>query len=130
MQTPTGWDDPNPQKNPSNVYDPQFLLGTIPVSGSVSTAFDLSGWTNFALMIVPNGTILGGTTLTVQAAKSLQDTFYNVTGTSGAAALTLQFGSATNTIISPISILAPLRFVKFTAGGTQSAAQTLTLLVK
>ncbi|MDE1866627.1 MAG: hypothetical protein KGI08_02805, partial [Thaumarchaeota archaeon] len=65
----------NPTKQIGLVYQPQVLLGTIPVSGSVSSPFDLDGWTNFALMVVPNGTILGGTTMTMLAAASLQDTF-------------------------------------------------------
>lgn len=130
-QTPTSWDPVNPSKNPNAVYDPQFLLGTIPVSGSVSSAFDLSGWTNFALMLDPNGgTFLGGTVVNIFAAKSLQDTFRQVSGTSGNTAIQYQMGSTGVQFISALSQLAPLRFVKFGLGGTQDAARTLTLFVK
>jgi len=123
-----------PQKNPSTVYDPQFLKGTIAVAGSASNTFDLQGWTQFALQVNPgNGTVAGttlGTVLTLYAAQSLQDTFYGVYGTTGVVASTIQIGSTGNQIISPITVLQPLRFVKFALGGTQSQAVGLTLLVK
>jgi hypothetical protein len=124
----------NPQKNPSIVYDPQFLLGTIPVAGSASNIFDLQGWTQFALQVNPgNGTIAGtvlGTVLTLYAAQSLQDTFNKVYGTTGAVASTLQIGSIGGQIISGITIAQPLRFVQFVAPGTQSQAVGLTVLAK
>jgi hypothetical protein len=124
----------NPQKNPSTVYDPQFLLGTIAVAGSVSSTFDLQGWTNFALQVTPgNGTIAGtvlGTVLTLYGAQSLQDTFNKVYGTTGAVASTVQIGSTGNQIISGITIAQPLRFVQFVAPGTQSQAVGLSLFVK
>lgn len=131
VQQPTNWDDPHPQKLASNSYEPAFLLGTVPVAGSVSSIFDLSSWTNFALQINPNGgTILGGTVITIRAAQSLQDSFNGVYGTTGAVASTLQCGSTGIQVISPIPVLAPLRFVEFVLGGTQDAARTLTLFVK
>ncbi len=123
-----------PQKNPSTVYDPQYLPGTIPVAGSASNTFDLQGWSEFALLVNPgNGTVAGttlGTVLTLYAAQSLQDTFYKVSGTTGAVASTIQIGSVTGQIISGITIMKPLRFVQFVAPGTQSQAVGLTLLVK
>ena len=124
----------NPQKNPSITYDPQFLVGTIPVSGSVSSTFDLCGWTQFALQVNPgNGTVTGtvlGTVLTLYAAQSLQDTFYKVYGTTGAVASTIQIGSTGGQIIGPINVAQPLRFVQFVAPGTQSQAVGLTVLAK
>ena len=124
----------NPQKNPSTVYDPQFLKGTIAVAGSASNTFDLQGWTQFALQVNPgNGTVAGttlGTVLTLYAAQSLQDTFYNVYGTTGVVASTIQIGSTGGQIIGPITVAQPLRFVKFALGGTQSQAVGLTVLVK
>ena len=121
----------NPQKNPNTVYDPQYLLGTVVTGGSVSSTFDLQGWTNFALKIDPGGgTILGGTVINILAAQSLQDTFSGVYGTTGAVRSTIQCGSTGIQIISPIPVLAPLRFVQFVLGGTQDAARTLTLFVK
>ena len=123
-----------PQKNPSTVYDPQFLKGTIAVAGSASNTFDLQGWTKFALQVNPgNGTVAGttlGTVLTIYAAQSLQDTFYKVSGTTGAVASTIQIGSTGGQIISGITLLEPLRFVQFVAPGTQSQAVGLTVLVK
>ena len=123
-----------PQKNPSTVYDPQFLLGTISVAGSASSTFDLSGWTQFALLVNPgNGTVAGttlGTVLTLYAAQSLQDTFNKVYGTTGAVASTIQIGSTTQQVISGITIAQPLRFVQFVLGGTQSQAVGLSLFVK
>ena len=121
----------NPQKNPNTVYDPAFLLGTVPVAGSISSTFDLQGWTNFALKVDPNGgTILGGTLINVLAAQSLQDTFNPVYGTTGAVRSIIQCGSTGVQVIGPITFLAPLRFVQFVLGGTQDAARTLTLFVK
>ena len=123
-----------PQKNPMAVYDPQFLLGAIPVGGSFSSVFDLEGWTKFALLVNPgNGTIAGtviGTVLSLYAAQSLQDTFYPVSGTTGGVASTLQIGSTSNQIISGMTVAEPLRFIKFALGGTQSQAVGLTILVK
>lgn len=127
-------DLPNPQKNPSTTYDPQFLLGTIPVAGSASNTFDLQGWSEFALLVNPgNGTIAGtaiGTVLTIYAGRSMQDTFVPVSGTTGGVTSTIQFGSTTGQVIAGISALKPLRFVKFVMGGTQSQAIGLGLLVK
>lgn len=130
MQLPTNWDSPNPQKNPATVYDPQVLLGTISTGGSLSSPFDLGGWTQFALQVAPTGTILGGTVWNLFAASQLDGTYYQVYGTTGAVASTLQIGSTGNQILSPLTVLQPLRFVKFGAPGTQSAAQTLKLFVK
>lgn len=131
---PTSVDLPNPQKNPSAVYDPQFLLGTIPVAGSASSTFDLQGWTQFALLVNPgNGTVTGttlGTVLTLYAAQSAQDPFNKVYGTTGAVASTIQIGSTTQQVISGITIAQPLRFVQFVLGGTQSQAVGLTVLAK
>ena len=131
---PTNQDDPHPQKNPSITYDPQILTGNIPVAGSVSTIFDLQGWSEFALFVNPgNGTIAGtilGTVATIYGGKSLQDTFVPVYGTTGTVSSTIQFGSTTGQIISQLNILKPLRFVEFVMGGTQSQAVGLTLLVK
>lgn len=119
----------NPRKNPQEVYDPQFLLGTIPVAGSVSSVFDLSSWTQFALQMVPNGTLLG-TVLSIYAGQSQTGTFYPIAGTSGVTTSTIQVGSVNGAIISPLPQLTPLRFVEFVAPGTQAAAQVITLLVK
>lgn len=131
VQQPTNWDQPNLPKNLSIVYEPQKLLGTVAAGGSVSSTFDLDGWTNFALQINPNsGTILGGTTINLLAAQSLQDSFNGVYGTTGAVRSTLQCGSTGIQVISPIPVLAPLRYVQFVLGGTQSGAITLTLFVK
>jgi len=122
---------PNPQKNLNIVYDPNYLLGTIPVSGSVSSAFDLGGWTNFALQLDPNGgTFLGGTVVNLFVARSLQDTFQAVKGTSGATAVQYQMGSTGVQVLSSLDQLKPFRYVKFGLGGTQDAARTLTLFVK
>jgi hypothetical protein len=133
MATPS-LDMANPQKNPSTVYDPQFLLGTIAVAGSASSTFDLQGWTQFALLVNPgNGTIAGttlGTVLTLYAAQSLQDPFNKVYGTTGAVASTIQIGSTGQQVISSITIAQPLRFIQFVAPGTQSQAVGLSLLVK
>lgn len=130
MATPT-LDMANPQKNPNQVYDSQVLLGTVATGGSVSNAFDIGGWSTCALQINPNGgTILGGTVVNIWAGNSLQDTFSPVYGTTGAVASTLQIGSTGIQFLSPVSVLQPLRFVKFVLGGTQSAAVTLNLIVK
>lgn len=130
-QTPTHWDMPNPQKNMTLSYDPAFLMGTIATPGSLSSAFDLCGWTNFALKLDPNGgTFLGGTVVNVFAAPSLQDPFIQVSGTSGATALQYQIGSTGTQILSSLSQLAPFRYVKFGLGGTQDANRILTLFVK
>jgi hypothetical protein len=127
-------DFPNPRKNPQEVYDPAFLLGTIPVSGSVSSTFDLSGWTQFALQVTPgNGTIAGtvlGTVLTIYAAQDAQNTFNKVYGTTGAVSSTIQIGSTLGQVISGINILQPLRFVQFVAPGTQSQAVGLSIFAK
>src|ERR1035437_5420265 len=123
-----------PQKNPMAVYDPQFLLGAIPVAGSFSNVFDLQGWTKFALLVNPgNGTIAGtviGTVLSLYAGQNLQDTFVPVYGTTGGVASTFQIGSTGNQIISGMTVAEPLRFVKFALGGTQSQAIGLSVLVK
>lgn len=123
-----------PQKNPSTVYDPQFLLGTIPVAGSVSSIFDLQGWSEFALLVNPgNGTVAGttlGTVLTLYAAQSLQDTFNKVYGTTGGVSSTIQIGSVTQQVISGITIAKPLRFIEFVAPGTQSQAVGLSIFAK
>ena len=124
----------NPQKQPHLVYDPQVLMGTIPVGGSVSNTFDLCGWTKFALQINPgNGTVAGttlGTVMTIYSGQSLSDTFVKVSGTTGAVNSTIQFGSTTNQVITGITALEPLRFVQFVMAGTQSQAIGLDLLVK
>ena len=130
-----GVDLANPQKNPSTTYDPQVLLGTIAVGGSVSSIFDLQGWSEFALWVNPgNGTVAGttlGTVLNIYAGKSLQDTFSPIYGTTGGVASTIQIGSTTSQIITQVNTLKPLRFVEFVAaGGTQSQAIGLGLLVK
>lgn len=130
-QMPTNWDQANPPKSLTIVYDPKVLYGTVSAAGSVSSAFDLDGWTQFALQVNPNGgTILGGTVVNIWAGNSLQDTFSPVYGTTGAVASTLQIGSTGIQFLSPISVLTPLRFVKFVLGGTQSAAVNLNLIVK
>lgn len=120
----------NPTKSISIPYQPQVLLGTVPVAGSVSNAFDLDGWTQFALQVTPNGTILGGTVINIFASQFINGPFYPVAGTTGVVASTIQIGSATNSVISPLPQLAPLRYVMFGFGGTQSSAQTLNLFVK
>ncbi len=133
MATPS-LDMPNPQKNPNTVYDPQVLHGTIAVGGSVSSAFDLQGWTQFALLVNPgNGTVAGttlGTVITLYAAPSLQDTFNPVYGTTGAVTSTFHIGSTGQQVISGITIAQPLRFVKFVAPGTQSQAVGLSVFAK
>lgn len=121
----------NPRKNPQEVYDSQYLLGTILTAGSVSSTFDISGWTKFALKLDPNGgTFLGGTVITVLAAPTQSGPFGTVYGTTGAVASTLQFGSVGTQIITGLVTIEPLRFVQFALGGTQDAARTLTLIVK
>ena len=127
-------DLPNPQKNPSTVYDPQILTGAIPVAGSFSNVFDLQGWTKFAVMVNPgNGTIAGtviGTVLSLYAGQDIHDTFVPVYGTTGAVASTLQIGSTGAQIVGGMTVAEPLRFVKFALGGTQSQAIGLSVLVK
>jgi len=131
VQTPTSVDMPNPQKNITIPYDPAILLGTVASGGSLTGAFDLSGWTYFALKLDPNGgTFLGGTVVNVFAAQSLQDPFSQVYGTSGATALQYQIGSTGTQVLSSLTQLQPLRFVKLGLGGTQSAAVFLNLYVK
>ena len=129
-----GVDMANPQKNPGASFHSQVLLGTIPVAGSVSNTFDVGGWTEFALEVIPgNGTIAGttiGTVLTIYGGQSINDTFRPVYGTTGAVTSTIQFGSTTNQIITQINTIKPLRFVQFVMGGTQSQAIGLGLLVK
>jgi hypothetical protein len=133
MATPTV-DMSNPRKNPQEVYDSQVLFGSIPVAGSASSVFDISGWTQFALQINPgNGTVAGttiGTVLTIYAAQDQQNTYSSVYGTTGGIASTIQFGSTTQQTITKIDTLQPLRFVKFVMGGTQSQAIGLSLIVK
>ncbi len=124
-------DLPFPQKNPHQVYEPTYLLGTVPVAGSVSSTFDLSGWTNFSLQVDPQGgTILGGTLINVLASPNLQGTFNNVYGTTGAVRSILQCGSTGVQVIGPIPFLAPLRYVQFVLSGTQDAARILTIHAK
>lgn len=122
-------DDSHPGKN-NNTYDPQYLLGTIPVAGSVSSPYDLSAWTQFALQTPSGGTLLGGTALNILASPTLQGTYLPVVGTTGTVVASVQIGSTGGQIITNITALTPLRFVAFAAGGTQSAAQVLTLFVK
>jgi hypothetical protein len=127
-------DLPNLQKNPSTVYDPQVLIGAIPVAGSFSNVFDLQGWTKFAVMVNPgNGTIAGtviGTVLSLYAGQDIHDTFVPVYGTTGAVASTIQIGSTGAQIVGGMTVAEPLRFVKFALGGTQSQAIGLSVLVK
>lgn len=127
---PTSIDDNHPQKNIQSVYDPIFLLGTIPVAGSVSSAYDLSGWTKFALQVDPNGGTLLGTVLTIWGAQTLNGQYNPVYGTTGAVASTIQCGSTGTQIITNIVTIEPLRFVKFVLGGTQAQAPILTVLAK
>ena len=119
-----------PQKAPGNVYEPGFLYGTVPVAGSVSSPFDLSSWTQFAIESIPNGTILGGTVMSIWGAPNLSGTFYPLYGTTGNTATTVQFGSTTNGIYGPVTFIEPIRFIQLVLGGTQSAAQVFTLHVK
>jgi|ERR1035437_357466 hypothetical protein len=127
-------DLPNLQKNPSTVYDPQVLIGAIPVAGSFSNVFDLQGWTKFAVMVNPgNGTIAGtviGTVLSLYAGQDIHDNFVPVYGTTGAVASTIQIGSTGAQIVGGMTVAEPLRFVKFALGGTQSQAIGLSVLVK
>lgn len=127
---PANVDLANPGKNIGIVYQPQVLLGTIVAGGSISTPFDLDGWTQFALQVLPNGTLLGGTTLSIYAAQVIGGPYYPVAGTAGVVTSVIQIGSTTNSIISPLPQLSPLRYVMFTAGGTQTSNQTLNLFVK
>lgn len=127
---PANVDLANPAKNIGIVYLPQTLLGTIASGGSVSTPFDLDGWTQFALEFVPNGTLLGGTVLSIYASQNLAGPYYPVAGTSGVTTSTIQIGSTTTSVISPLPQLSPLRYVMFVAGGTQTSNQTLNLFVK
>lgn len=129
-QYPTSIDDSHPQKNLQSVFDPAFLQGTIPVAGSLSSAYDLSGWTKFALQIDPNGGTLLGTVLTIQAAQALNGQYNTVYGSTGAVASTIQCGSTGTQTITGITALEPFRFVRFAAPGTQAQAPILTLLVK
>lgn len=126
---PANVDLSNPAKNIGIVYDPKVLYGTIAVGGSVSTPFDLDGWTNFALEVIPTGTFLG-TVLTVYAAAVIGGPYVPVAGTTGVVSSTLQIGSVNGQVISPLPQLNPLRFVQFVAPGTQAAAQVLALFVK
>lgn len=130
MATPV-LDMANPQKNPNQVYDSQVLLGTVLTNGSVSSAFDIGGWTNFALKIDANGgTILGGTVVNIWGALSLQDTFVPLFGTTGNTASSFQIGSTGTQFYGPLTVLQPHRFIKFVLPGTQSAAVNLNLIVK
>lgn len=128
---PTSIDDPYPQKNQQSTFDPVALYGTIATNGSLSTPFDLTGWSKFALRLDPNGgTFLGGTVATIWAAPTLNGVYGTVYGTTGGVASTIQFGSVGTQTITQITTLEPLRFVKFALGGTQDAARTLTILAK
>jgi hypothetical protein len=130
-QLPTNWDDPHPTKLYQNTYDPVSLLGTIPLAGSVSSPFDLSGWSKFALKVDPNGgTLLSGTTITIWGAPALAGPYSPVYGTTGAVASTIQCGSTGTQIITNIVTIEPLRYVEFVLGGTQDAARILTILAK
>lgn len=118
-------DLPNPQKNTQLTYDPQVISGTIGSASGTSTPYDLCGWTLTAIELP--GTLLAGT-LTFQGARSLQDTFRTIYDTAGNQLSVI--GTAGNQIITDIPELAPLRFIKIVAGGTQSSAQTINLFVK
>jgi hypothetical protein len=129
MQVPGNVDLTNPQKNPSMTYDSQFLPGTIPVAGSVSSPYDIGGWVNISALVVPNGTILGGTVFAIWGAQAQMGPYYPLYGTTNVAT-TITIGSTGNQIIGPITPIVPVRFIELIAPGTQSAAQTINLLVK
>jgi len=123
-------DFPQPTKQPTIPYDPAILRGSINGQGSVSTTFDLSGWTNFALKVDPNGTVTGGTTWTVWTAPDKSSNFVPYIGTTGTTAQTIQIGSTGTQVYGPITFLTPLRFVQFVAAGTQIGTPLLTLFAK
>jgi len=106
-------------------YENNVLPGTIALSGSVSNTYDLSDWTLTALHIP--GTLSAGT-LTFQGALNNQGTFSPVYDTAGNQLSVI--ATAGNQIITDIPELAPLRYIKLIASGTQSAAQVINLIVK
>lgn len=128
----------NTQQYPAGAYAPitkpstvpffsAVLPGTIALSGSVSTVYDLSDWTLYALQIP--GTLASGT-LQIWAGANAQDTFRPLTGTGGAV-ITL-VGTLGNQVMGvPANLgIEACRFVEFVAAGTQTVAQTINLLVK
>ncbi len=119
-QLPTNWDDPNPLKQYTLTYEDKVLPGTMGTASGTSSVYDLQGWTLTAIEIP--GTMASGT-LTFQGANNQQGAYrpiYELT----------VIGTAGNQIITDIPELAPLRFIKVIAGGTQSTAQVINLLVK
>ena len=111
-------------------YDAVSINATIPVAGSVSSTIDLDGWTQFSILSVPSGTLLGGTSYNFWGAASPLGPFYPLYGTSGTTQQTIQMGSTVNGIYGPVTIIEPVRYLQLVAPGTQSAAQTFTFLMK
>lgn len=103
------------------------LPGTIALSGSVSGIYDLSDWTLYALQIP--GTLASGT-IQIWAGNNPQDTFRPLCGTGGAV-ITL-VGTLGNQVIGvPANLgIEACRYIELVTAGTQTAAQTINLLVK
>ena len=121
---------PTRTKMSTLTYESCVIPGTVPVAGSVSSISDLSDWTQFSIQSVPNGTILGGTVMSIWGAPTTAGPFYPLYGTSGTTQSTVQMGSVVNGIYGPVTVLQPIRYIELVLGGTQSAAQTFNLLAK
>lgn len=108
------------------------FIATIAASGSVSDAIDLDGEIIAAIVMPATFT---GTSLTFQAAASVDGTFQNVYDDSGAE-LTATVGQGKVVVNkSVLEALAALRYLKIrsgTAGAptTEGADRTLTILTK
>ena len=126
-QLPAGA-DPARTKMSTLTYDYNVLPGTIPLSGSVSSIYDLSDWTLVGMEIP--GTLASGTLQFLGASfvsNGSVSGFRPVCGTSGAVLTAI--GTLGNQILLAPS-LNGVRFLELQAGGTQSVAQVINLLVK
>ena len=109
-------------------YDYNVLPGTIPLSGSVSSLYDLSDWTLVGMEIP--GTLASGTVQFWGAANVSNGStsgYRPVCGTSGAPLTAI--GTLGNQVLLAPS-LNGVRYLELVAAGTQTAAQVINLLVK
>lgn len=116
---------PNRGKLSALTYENAVLPGTISLSGSVSSTYDLSDWTLVAFEVP--GTLAAGT-LTVYAANNPSGVFRPMAGTGGAT-LTMVGTLGNEIIIAPSGINAA-RYIQLVAAGTQTVAQPINALVK
>lgn len=105
------------------------LTATIAVSGTTSSAVDLSGCTLVGLFIPST---FDGTTLTITASSTLGGTYVSVQiDHTSAAAYTITSTASRYVPLANLDIPAGLQYVKLVAGSTQTTTDTvITLAVR